>query len=279
MRTLHGLAGPKSARLVRLLSAVGLALSLAVPAMPSEATSKAAEWRTLPLVEGGKISSDWVQIGWGGFAIEDGALRTDCDPRGLGLLVYRRARLGDCMLRVVFKVRDAKSNGGVYVRLAAGILDQVGRPGAAFDRNAAGKISKETMDAVKASAESDEGPWYAVHHGYEIQIADSGDALHRTGAVYSLAPSTATPRPGEWRTMLVTLAGERITVEIDGKRVTNFDPAAPGIPVRKNWPEPKREPARPIVGYIGLQNHDPGDVVWYKEVSVRPLPSSTERRD
>jgi hypothetical protein len=28
---------------------------------------------------------------------------------------------------------------------------------------------------------------------------------------------------------------------------------------------------RPETGYIGLQNHDPGDEVWFKEVSVRPL--------
>jgi hypothetical protein len=29
----------------------------------------------------------------------------------------------------------------------------------------------------------------------------------------------------------------------------------------------------PVSGtaYIGLQNHDPGDVVYFKEVSVRPL--------
>jgi len=25
------------------------------------------------------------------------------------------------------------------------------------------------------------------------------------------------------------------------------------------------------VGYIGLQTHDPGDTVFFKEVSVRPL--------
>ena len=31
---------------------------------------------------------------------------------------------------------------------------------------------------------------------------------------------------------------------------------------------------RPATGYIGLQNHDPGDVVWFKEISVRPLPGA-----
>ena len=231
-----------------------------------------AGWRSLPLVADGKPHPNWTHVGWGGFVVENGALRTDCDPRGLGLLVYKAERLGNCQIRVVYKAKDAKANAGVYVRLADGILDRVGNPGAAFDRST-GKISKASMEKVQASADREEGPWFAVHHGYEVQIADSGDELHRTGAIYSLAPSSAEPKPGEWRTMIITLAGERITVDLDGKRVTTFDPASPGNPPRKNWFEPKREPRRPVSGYIGLQNHDPGEIVWFKEVSVRPLPS------
>lgn len=231
----------------------------------------AADWRPLPLITEGKIDPAWVQIGWGGFEIEDGTLRTAPDPRGLGLLVYQRERLGNCQLRIVFKAKEAKSNSGVYVRLADGILARAGKPGAAFDRSS-GKISKETMDAMKASAERDEGAWFAVHHGYEVQIADFGDAYHRTGAIYSLAPSTASARAGEWRTMIITLRDERIRVEVDGEPAADFDPHAPNLPARKNWPEPKREPVRPVSGYVGLQNHDPGDIVWFKEVSVRPLP-------
>jgi len=60
-------------------------------------------------------------------------------------------------------------------------------------------------------------------------------------------------------------------VDLDGQRVTSLDTASPDLPARKQWHEPKREPKRPEVGYIGLQNHDPGDVVWFKEVSVRSL--------
>jgi len=30
----------------------------------------------------------------------------------------------------------------------------------------------------------------------------------------------------------------------------------------------KREPKRPTKGYLGFQNHDPGDVVYFKEVSA-----------
>ena len=238
----------------------------------AESTSEAA-WRPLPLVTDGKVDSNWVHVGWGGFVVDDGALRTDCDPKGLGLLVYKKERLGNCQIRVVFKPKETKSNSGVYVRIADGILEQVNQPGAAFERDAAGKPSKESGKKMEASAEREEGPWFAVHRGYEVQIADGGDPFHRTGAIYSLAPSSAALKKAvEWRTMIITLAGEQILVDLDGQRVTTFDPRSPNLPPQKQWHEPKRGPQRPEAGYLGLQNHDPGDVVWFKEVSVRPLP-------
>jgi hypothetical protein len=243
----------------------------------AESTSELA-WRPLPLITDGKVDANWIHVGWGGFVVDDGALRTDCDPKGLGLLVYKKESFGNCQIRVVFKSKDAKSNAGVYVRLADGILEQVGKPGAAFDRDAAGKISKESMEKMQASAERDEGPWFAVHQGYEVQIADGGDAFHRTGSIYSLAPSSAAAKKGgEWRTMIITLAGERILVDLDGERVSTLDLRSPDLPARKQWHEPKREPKRPEAGYIGLQNHDPGDVVWFKEVGVRPLPAAAAK--
>jgi hypothetical protein len=115
--------------------------------------------------------------------------------------------------------------------------------------------------------------WYAVHHGYEVQIADGGDAAHRTGAVYGLAKAEELPKPQDdgWRTMVITLRGNVIQVDVDGKRVTTFDSESKDIPAQRNWTEPKRDAKRPQAGYIGLQAHDPGDVVRFKEVSVRPL--------
>jgi hypothetical protein len=250
-----------------------------LPVLHCAESSSEPAWRVLPLITGGKVDPNWVHIGWGGFVVDDGALRTAPDPKGLGLVVYKKERLGNCQIRVVFKSKDAKSNSGVYVRLTDGILQQVGKPGAAFDRDAAGKISKESMEKVRASAERDEGPWYAVHHGYEVQIADTGDPMHRTGSIYSLAPSSAlsTKAPGEWKTMIITLTGDQILVDLDGQRVTSVDTRSSDLPPRKQWFEPKREPKRPVAGYIGLQNHDPGDVVWFKEVSVRPLPSDSAK--
>jgi hypothetical protein len=246
----------------------------------SDGSSTQSTWRQLPLVTNGHVDPAWVHVGWGGFSVDKGALRTECDPRGLGLLVYQKERLGDCQIRVVFKTKDTNSNSGVYVRLSDGILDQVGKPGAAFDRDASGKPSEESMEKVKASGEREEGPWYAVHNGYEVQIAGGGDPLHRTGAIYSLAPSSMlSPKaPGEWKTLLITLTGDRILVDLDGVRITSFDSSSPNLPPRKQWHEPKREPKRPRAGYIGLQNHDPGDYVWFKEVSVRPFTGASEKQ-
>jgi len=252
------------------------AFAATVPVLHSVESTSQPAWRLLPLITDGSVDANWIHVGWGGFVVEDGALRTDCDPKGLGLLIYKKERLGNCQIRVVFKSKETKANSGVYVRMADGILEQVTRPGAVFDRDAAGKISKESAGKMKASAAREEGPWFAVHRGYEVQIADAGDPFHRTGAVYSLAPSSAVSKksPDEWKTMVITLAGERILVDLDGQRVTTFDPHSASLPPQKQWFEPKREPKRPEAGYLGLQNHDPGDVVWFKEVSVRPLPSA-----
>src|SRR5689334_17345055 len=172
---------------VRSASSV-LLLGLMLSAI-SHRRNSAAEpgWHPLPLISQGKVDPVWVHTGYGGFSVDNGTLRTDCDPRGLGLLVYKRERLGNCQIRVVFREKETKSNSGVYIRIADGILDQVGHPGPAFDRDAKGTPSPESMEKVKAAAEAEQGAWYAVHRGFEVQIDGSGDAWHRTGSIYSLA--------------------------------------------------------------------------------------------
>lgn len=258
---------------------VGVAvLGFGPMAAHSAETKQEPAWQPLPLITDGKVDSSWVHVGWGGFAVDEGALRTECAAKGLGLLVYKKEKLGNCQIRVVFKSKEAKSNAGVFVRIADGILDQVKQPGAEFDRGTNGKISKVSMTNMMASADREEGPWFAVHRGYEVQIMDANDHYHRTGAIYSLAPSTVAVKkaPGEWKTMIITLAGNKIFVDLEGKRATSFDPDSPEVPRERKWFEGKREPKRPESGYLGLQNHDPGDVVWFREISVRPLPGAAK---
>lgn len=233
----------------------------------------AAGWRPLPLTRDGKVHPDWVQVGYGRFVVEDGALRTEPDERGLGLLVYRQEKFGDCQIRVVFRPKSAKSNSGVFVRIDDDILKKLDEKHPPARRDKEGKLTKESLAQFMDASEKSLGPWYAVHHGYEVQICDDSDAVHRTGAVYSLSKAEAAPekKPGEWRTMVITLRGNLVRVDIDGKRITTFDPAGKEVPKDRQWFEPRREPRRPEAGYIGLQTHDPGDVVYFREVSVRPL--------
>ncbi|MFZ5830933.1 MAG: family 16 glycoside hydrolase [Planctomycetota bacterium] len=236
-------------------------------------STTAGGWRSLPLVTDGKVDPAWLQLGWGGFAVDGQSLRTDCDGRGMGLLFYRPEKFGDCQIRVVYRSEKPKSNAGVFVRIDEGVLDKAGEKSPEVHRDAKGKLSPEMIDRLKEASDKGLGGWYPVHHGYEVQIMDGGDEWHRTGAIYSLAKAAAVPEKPqtEWRTMIITLDGERIVVDVDGKRLSSFDAASPNNPPRKDWTEPVREVQRPTRGYIGLQNHDPGDVVRFKEVSVRPI--------
>jgi hypothetical protein len=240
---------------------------------PGAPSSDPHAWRSLPLITGGKIDPAWTHTGFGGFVVDDGALRTECDPRGLGLLVYTREKFGDCRLRVIYRAQERRSNSGVYVRIDDAIVHHLNDTVPAAARDEQGRLTPEGSKAMEQASEQERGAWFAVHHGYEVQIADGGDEFHRTGAIYSYARADAAPdKPrDQWREMLITLKGNHVSVELDGKRVTEFDSDATNVPPRKQWHEPRREPKRPQKGYIGLQNHDPGDVVWFKEVSVREL--------
>ncbi len=182
----------------------------------------------------------WEHIGPGRFLVEQGdaadakILRTE---GGMGLLWYTREKFGDCVIRVVYRTTKPTSNAGVFVRIADRPPD----------------------------------PMWAVHHGYEVQILDDTDPYHRTGAVYSLVSAeTGAAKPaGEWNIMEIELRGELIDVTLNGKHITHFDPAQPSPKREHDW-EPERGP-RPTHGYIGLQNHSDEDVVYFKEVSVKPL--------
>ena len=177
----------------------------------------------------------WAKIGPGNFVIEDHLLRTE---GGMGLLWYTREKFGNCVIRVEYKVANASSNSGVFVRIAAEPAD----------------------------------PGFAVHHGYEIQILDNADEFHRTGAVYTFSPTKpgAAKPPGEWNTMEITLDKAKILVTLNGQQITAFDPATAKIPPRKESSDPQLGP-RAEVGYLGLQNHSDKDPVWFRKVSVRPL--------
>lgn len=188
----------------------------------------------------GTSVAGWAQVGPGRFVLEDGVLRTE---GGMGLLWYTKEKLGNCVIRVEYKTEKADDNSGVFIRIADKPKDE----------------------------------WFAVHNGYEVQIADSGDPFHRTGSIYSLSKADKLPgKVGQWNTLEITLKGDLVFVAVNGEEVNRFDPKGP-VPERTKEYEPKRGP-RPESGYIGLQNHHQGSNVSFRRVSVRPLANEPDDR-
>ena len=174
----------------------------------------------------------WAHVGEGSFRVVDEYLRTE---GGMGLLWYPAKRFCDCEVRTIFRAHSRSANSGVFVR-----------------------ITELPADA-----------WFAVHHGYEVQILADGDPWHRTGCIYTMSTvdEPRDRRPGEWNEMTVELDGNQIRVILNGVLVTDFSSDA-AVPPRASETEPSREP-RPNAGYIGLQNHDAESVVDFREVVVR----------
>jgi len=198
--------------------------------------AKAPEWKQL---FNGKNLDGWKHVGPGDMTVEDGLIHTH---GGMGLLYWTGAKLGDCTIRVVYKMRDSNDNSGVFVRIPVAPTE----------------------------------PWMPVNYGYEVQIdnhpeTSNEDEYHITGTLYSLTKPLAKPgKPGpEWNTMEITLDGPRTVVAVNGEKVTDYTEGEP-VPEKKFDFEPERGP-RPNYGYIGLQNHSDNDIVFFKEVAVRPL--------
>jgi hypothetical protein len=191
----------------------------------------ASEWKQL---FNGKDLEGWEHVGPGRFVVEDGYMKTE---GGMGLTWYTRETFGDCVLRVVYKTTSDNCNSGVFVRIDGPPPD----------------------------------PWHGVHKGYEIQICDRAKGFAATGAIYSLSEGTSeySSGPGEWTTMDITLDGRKIKVEMNGNLITDWDEDAPQREREADY-QPIRGP-RPTHGYIGLQNHDDGTKVSFREVSVKPL--------
>lgn len=203
---------------------------------PNTTTSPGDGWKQL---FNGKDLSGWKQVGPGSHYVENGLIGSH---GGMGLLYWTKQKFGNCVIRVVFKMEKFNSNSGVFIRIPIEPREE----------------------------------WMPVHYGYEVQIdnhpeTSNEDEYHITGTLYSLTRPLAKPgKPGpEWNTMEITLDGPKTLVYVNGEKVTDYTEGDP-TPERKFDFEPQRG-TRPNEGFIGLQNHGNDDVVFFKEVAVKPL--------
>ena len=183
------------------------------------------------LLYNGNNLEGWEHVGPGQMVVEDGLIKTD---GGMGLLWYTGKKFGDVTIRVVYKGAE-NNNAGVFIRIP----------------------------------EQPTEPWMPVYKGFEVQIDDREDDHHVTGVLYSFTKAKAKPGKPGWNTMEITLDGDRTMVSVNGVLVTDYN-EGDEVPPKEKYYEPNRGP-RVKEGYIGLQNHSKEDVVFFKEISYRPL--------
>ncbi|UCF40929.1 MAG: DUF1080 domain-containing protein [Gemmatimonadota bacterium] len=152
---------------------------------------------------------------------------------GMGLFWYAAKQYGDFVLELEFRCTDRANNSGVFLR-------------------------------VPEMPVSDD----YIYHSFEIQIDDASEGIHQTGGVYDAeAPAALASRPpGEWNHYRIAFVGNRITVDLNGQRVVDWE-AEPSGKVEDFAPR----------GYIGLQNHDDGSPVQFRNIYVREVSAAGSR--
>ncbi len=104
-------------------------------------------------------------------------------------------------------------------------------------------------------------------YGYEVQVNNSQEDWRRTGSLYSIQDVIENyAKDNEWYTEYVKVEGKRIIIKINDTVVVDY-----------TEPEhPKREGNGVYrvlkSGTFALQGHDPGSIVFYKGIMVKPLP-------
>jgi len=180
-----------------------------------------------PLGSGGL--NGWKMAGSGSF-IELGANIIE-SVGGAGLLWFTKEEFTDFILKVDWQIFSEFDNSGVYLRFPA--------------------LGNDFQ--------------IADSQGYEIQIdergidpqGNSGSAMHRTGAVYNLAPSSKPDLPrliGQWNTFEIEASGPSISVKLNGQPVSHL-------------PNGNRS----LKGHIGLQNHHSGSRVQFRNIQIKRL--------
>ena len=92
--------------------------------------------------------------------------------------------------------------------------------------------------------------------GYEAQVNKSSPDPRRTGSLYRFADvKEQLVKDDEWWTQHVIAKGNHIIIKVNGKTVVDF------VDDKETYKK----------GYIALQQHDPGSVVHYKNLMVKPL--------
>jgi hypothetical protein len=94
--------------------------------------------------------------------------------------------------------------------------------------------------------------------GYEAQVENTSPDPQKTGSLYNFSKVTEQLiQDDTWWTQHIIADGNHIIIKINGKVVTDY------VDEKNTYTK----------GYLALQQHNPGSVVQYRKLMMRPLPS------
>jgi hypothetical protein len=199
-------------------------------------TVAASEWRAL---FNGKDLSGWKpNVYPDSWSVVDGSIRARATKESSHLFFVGDRPEGfesfkDFELEVTAR-SEPNSNGGIFIHTGYATM------------SAAQRLSK----------------------GYEIQLNSSPRERRKTGSLYAIVDLDKSPvDESKWFTVLITVRGKRITVQINGEKVVDY------IEPENVQPPPGR-PGRkldPIGGAIALQAHDPGSTFYFRSIRLRAI--------
>jgi hypothetical protein len=105
--------------------------------------------------------------------------------------------------------------------------------------------------------------------GHEAQVNSTHKDWRRTASLYAVKDiRDAVSKDDQWFEYHIIVRGNQITMKVDGKTVNEFteDPDAPNLAER-----PDRKLSS---GTIALQAHDPGSLVYYRNIRIK-TPATT----
>ncbi|MBL8889996.1 MAG: DUF1080 domain-containing protein [Planctomycetaceae bacterium] len=104
-------------------------------------------------------------------------------------------------------------------------------------------------------------------HGYEAQVNNTHGDRKKSGGLYDVQDvlDNSPAKDGEWFDYYIKVEGKTITIKINDKETVKY--------TEPEGKKPGQQFTRVLTeGTFGLQCHDPGAAVSYKEIQVRRLP-------
>lgn len=103
-------------------------------------------------------------------------------------------------------------------------------------------------------------------HGYEVQVNNSGGDWKRTGSLYDIVEVRENyAQDNEWFSEYIKVQDKRVIIKVNG--IVTVDYTEPDNPKREG------ERVNRVLkgGTFALQAHDPGSIIYYKDIMVKPL--------